>query len=66
MDEEIRTYVRCSRLSQGLPPRVTDPNVLAAIQRVLCTPHKPNTVGIEARAASDASRADNNTIKKSA
>ena len=65
-DNETRTYVIASRVAQGLPPRVSDPDALAAIQRALRAPHEPDTVRVEARTATHASRTDNDPVKKSA
>ena len=66
MDIETRAYVTSSRLAQGLPPKVTDPDALTAIQHVLRAPHEPNTIRVEARAATHASRTDNDAVQKSA
>jgi hypothetical protein len=66
LEVETRTYVTESRLAQGFPPRVTDPNALAAIQRSLRPPHEPNTVRVEARSATHPSGTHNDPVKKGA
>ncbi len=65
-DSETRSYVISSRAAQGIPERVTDLDVLAAIQRALHAPYEPNPILVEARTAAHASGTDNDAVKKSA
>lgn len=64
--ERRRRYVESSRISQGLPARVSDPIALAAIAKVLCAPDKAYSVGIEVWSPRNPRGANDHTAKKSA
>ena len=51
---------------QGLPARVSDPVALAAIAKVLCTPDKADSVGIEVWSPTNSGGANDHTAKESA